>query len=396
MIMWWDWTEITLFESVLFSILSIFVLYLVCFGVLRLFCFLRKIRDPFGSFDFFQKANFRVLFGFVFVFLFYYLFALLNLAWFSTLFIVCLSFVGFATQFNVIKNWLKKPLLLSRKNGYAIAVFSILIVSIFLSSMLITGFYGSTIDDGADHTLMMRIVLDNPVSLLTRSGLPLANLTLNYPSGAHVLSAFFVSLFNVSIQKIIILIIVILPSLIALAFYSTLRCLFKNRAISILGLILASFFTVVFTWNPMSWGGLPVLLSLYLVVSSMGLMFDFLLSKLLSYLNVFLLGLIFFISSQTYPTAFLLETLWFAMILIIKFSRIVYHNHFSKVSFYPFFKWKNVAFVVAFLVPLLFSVPYFYSIYAHNIAGVQFTELNSTSNSLAESIMGRTSFNWIP
>ena len=92
MMMWWNWTEITLFESVLFSILSIFILYLVGFGVLRLFCFLRKIRDPFGSFDFFQKANFRVLFGFVFVFLFYYLFAFLNLAWFSTLFIVCLSF----------------------------------------------------------------------------------------------------------------------------------------------------------------------------------------------------------------------------------------------------------------------------------------------------------------
>ncbi len=395
MMMWWDWTEISLFESVLFSILSIFILYLVGFGVLRLFCFLRKMGDPFGSFDFFQKANFRVLFGFVFVFLFYYLFAFLNLAWFSTLFIVCLSFVGFATQFNVIKNWLKKPLSLSRKNGYAIAVFSILIVSIFLSSMLITGFYGSTIDDGADHTLMTRIVLDNPVSLLTRSGLPFANLTLNYPSGAHVLSAFFVSLLNVSIQKIVILIIVILPSLIALAFYSTLRCLFKNRAISILGLVLASFFTVVFTWSPVSWGGLPVLLSLYLVVSSMGLIFEFLLSKQLSYLNVFLLGLIFFISSQTYPTAFLLETLWFAMILIIKFSRIVYHNHFSEVSFYSFFKWKNVAFVVVFLVPLLFSVPYFYSIYAHNIAGIQFTELNSTSNSLAESIMGRTSFNWI-
>ncbi len=396
MMMWWDWTEITLFESVLFSILSVFILYLVGFGVLRLFCSFRKTSDPFGSFDFFQKANFRVLFGFVFVYLFYYLFAFVNLAWVSILFIVSLSLVGFATQFNVIKNLLKKPSsLVFRKHGYSIAIFSILIVSVFLSSMLITGFYGSTIDDGADHTLMTRIVLDNPVSLLTRSGLPFANLTLNYPSGAHVLSAFFASLLNVSIQKIVILIVVVLPTLISLAFYSTLKCLFNNRAISILSLIVVSFFSFVFIWTPISWGGLPVLLSFYLVISSVGLIFEFLLSKHLSYLNVFLLGLIFFISSQTYPTAFLLGTLWFGMILIIKFSRTIYHNHLSKVSFYSFFKWKNVAFVVVFLIPLLFSVPYFYSIYANNIAGVQFTELNSTSNSLAESIMGRTNFNWI-
>ena len=395
MMMWWDWTEITLFESVLFSVLSILILYLVGFGVIRLFCLLRKISDPFSSFDFFQKANFRVLFGFVFVFLFYYLFAFLNLAWFSTLFIVCLSSVGFATQFNVLKNWFKKPLFLYRKNAYAIAVFSILIVSIFLSSMLITGFYGSTIDDGADHTLMTRIVLDNPVSLLTRSGLPIANLTLNYPSGSHVLSAFFVSLLNVSIQKIVILISVILPALIALAFYSTLKCLFKNKAISILGLVVASFFTVGFTWWPISWGGLPVLLSLYLSVSGMGLIFVFMFSKKLSYLNAFLLGLIFFISSQTYPTALLLESLWLAVILIAKLSTIIWHNHSFKISTFSFLEWKNVALVIVFLIPILFSIPYFYSIYAHNIAGVQFTELNPASNSLAESVIGRISFNWL-
>src|SRR5665647_164813 len=146
MIMWWDWTEITLFESVLFSILSIFVLYLVGFGVLRLFCFLRKMSDPFGSFDFFQKVNFRVLFGFVFVFLFYYLFAFLNLAWFSTLFIVCLSVIGIGKMFKAPKKWFKKPSLIFRNNYYNILLLVILIVVIFLSSMLITGFYGSTID----------------------------------------------------------------------------------------------------------------------------------------------------------------------------------------------------------------------------------------------------------
>ena len=350
MMMWWDWTEITLFESVLFSILTIFILYLVGFGVLSLFCSLRKTSDPFRSFDFFQKANFRVLFGFVFVYLFYYLFAFLNLALFSTLLIICLSFIGISTLFKDREKWLKRPLPRFRGNYINIAIFSILIVVIFLSSMLIAGFYGSTIDDGADHTLMTRIVLDNPVSLLTRSGQPFANLILNYPSGAHVLSAFFVSLLNVSIQKIVILISVVLPTLIALAFYSTLKCLFKNRAISILGLIVASFFTIGFSWGPLGWGGLPVLLSLYLLLSGMGLIFVFLLSKQLSYPNAFLLGLIFFISSQTYPSALLLESLWVVMILIIKLSIIVWHNHLFEVPFSSFLKWKNAAMAVVFLI----------------------------------------------
>ena len=35
-IMWWDWTEITLLDSVLFSLLSMLILYLVGSGVLRL------------------------------------------------------------------------------------------------------------------------------------------------------------------------------------------------------------------------------------------------------------------------------------------------------------------------------------------------------------------------
>jgi hypothetical protein len=391
--MWWDWTEITLFDSFLFSILSIFILYLVGFGIVGLFCSLSKKNDPFEAFDFFQKANFRVLFGFIFVYLFYYLFAFLNLALFSTLLIISLSFIGIGTRLKDTKKWFKKPLF--RKNYYNIALFSILIVSIFLSSMLITGFYGSTIDDGADHTLMTRIVLDNPVSLLTRSGQPFANLTLNYPSGSHVLSAFFVSLLNVSIQKIVILISVILPTLIALSFYSTLKCLFKNRTLSILGLVLVSFFTIGFTWWPIGWGGLPVLLSLYLAVSGMGLIFVFLLSKQLSCLNAFLLGLIFFISSQTYPTALLIESLWLVVILITKLSIKVWHIHLFKVPIYSFLKWKNVTFVIVFLIPILFSVPYFYSIYAHNIAGTQFTELNPASNSLAESVIGRISFNWL-
>ena len=127
----------------------------------------------------------------------------------------------------------------------------------------------------------------------------------------------------------------------------------------------------------------------------MGLIFVFLLLKQLSYLNAFLLGLIFFISSQTYPSALLLESLWLILILTTKLLKIVWYNHSFKVTIFSFLKWKNVAFAIAFLIPILLSVPYFYSIYTHNIANFQFAESNHAANSFEESVMGHISFNWL-
>jgi hypothetical protein len=260
--------------------------------------------------------------------------------------------------------------------------------------MLITGFYGSTNDDGADHALMIRIILNNPNALLTRTAQPYASFILNYPLATHVLCAFFVTLLDVPIQKIVMMISVILPTLIALSFYSTIKCLFKSKVLSILGLIIVAFFTIGLSWVPVSWGGLPVLLSLYLSISSMGLIFV-LLKKKMTCLNASFLGLIFFIASQTYPVALLIVSLWFFLILCVKLLPKFRNIHKWTVSFSSLFSRINMAIAIAFLIPILFSAPYFYSIYTHNIAGVQFNTLNSESNSLAEVVKARIGFNWL-
>ena len=397
--MWWDWTSITLWDSVLFSLVSIVTLYFVGSGILRLVFFLTKKADPFGSFDFVVKTNLRIVFGLIFTFLIILILSIFNVLFLeSTVLIIVIAAIGFVVTRQSFKLRLPKKIN-PKKHVPIIAVFLVLLTIIILSSTLIVGFYGSTNDDGADHTLMVRILLDNPNALLTRSAQPYANFPLNYPSGTHVLCAFFVSLLNVSIQKIVLLVSVILPSLIALSFYSTIKCLFKNKVLSMLGLIIGAFFTIGLSWSPISWGGLPLLLSFYISISGIGLIYVFLLKEKMTWLNASLLGLIFFISSQTYPDALLLIFFWFLLILIVKLLPRIRNIGNWTFTVQLFLYRKNVFLLIAFLVPLLFSVPYLFSYYGNNIAGIRFPIVNSTLNlisaSTSEIVKTKISFDWL-
>jgi hypothetical protein len=260
--------------------------------------------------------------------------------------------------------------------------------------MLITGFYGSTNDDGADHTLITRIILDNPSSLLTRSTQPYSSFLLSYPSGAHVLCAFFVTLFGVSIQKIVIMISVVLPCLIALAFYSTIKYLFENRLISLLGLIVAGFFTIGVSWAPVFWGGLPLLLSLYLTTSAVGLIYVFILKQKMTYMKGFFLGLILFVTSQTYPAALLIVFLWFLLLLGVKSQREIRNLQKGKI-FSAILNKRNLITVIAFLLPIFMSFPYFFSVFKSNLINAQSTMLISNPNVSVEMVKGHISFNWL-
>jgi hypothetical protein len=396
--MWWDWSEITLLDSVMFSLLSVLTLYLVGTGVLRLICALSKKVDPFGSFDFLVKTNFRILFGFIFVFLFLLVFSFFNLPFLvSTLLIVAIAIIGFVTTNHRIKLRLPEKI---RFHNYApvLFVFLIILTTLFFSSMLISGFYGSTNDDGADHTLAIRVILNNPSSLITRVAQPYAAFMLSYPSGTHGLSAFLLTLLNVPIQKIVMLASTIMPSLIALSFYSTINCLFKNKALSVLGLIVASFFTIGLSWAPVFWGGLPLLLSFYVSISGMGVIYVFLLEDKMIWLNAALLGLVFFISFQTYPVAVLMLGFWFMLILIFKLVPRFRNIRSWEFSVSSIINRRNMTFMMSFLVPILFSVPYLFSYYTNEIAGARFpivSSLNSVSTVTSEIVKTKISFNWV-
>ena len=397
--MWWDWSDITLLDSVLFSLISLLILYLVGSGVLRLICRFSKKTDPFSSFDFIVKTNFRIFFGFVFVFLFIYVLSTVNFPFIaSTLVVVVLTALGFVVTRKTLKMNFSERLRL-KNCSYVIIVSVVLLVIVFFSSMLIAGSYGTTNDDGAEHTLIVRIILDNPNSLLTRNGLPYLNDFLKIPSGVHVLSAFFVSLLGVSIQKIILMVGAILPILIALSFYSTLKCLFNRKDLSIIGLILSAFFTIGLSWLPLSWGGLPLLFSLYLSICGMGLIYSFVQSQKMTWLNSMLLGLLFLISLHTYPIAVLFLLFWFLLILITKIlpkPRVI-NNRIIFTSL--FFNRKNLGLIIAFCIPLLFSLPFIYSYYTNFIAGFHFYSsnytLSSTSALSAEIMKTRINFNWV-
>lgn len=393
--MWWDSTEITLFDSVLFSLLTMLILYLVGSGFLRLISTVTKRVDAFHSFDLFQKINFRIIFGFIFIFLLVLFFSFFNVSFLtSTLLIIAIAMVGFASARPNFK--LKFPKKFRLKNySFFILVVVVLLAVVFFSSMLINGFYGSTNDDGADHTLMTRIILDNPHALITRSGQPYVSFRLTYPSSTHVLCAFFVTVLGVPIQKIVIMMSVILPCLIALSFYSTLKCLFENKVLSILGLIIAAFFTIGLSWAPIFWGGLPLLLTLYLSITGMGLIFVFLLKKKMTYLNALLIGLVLFIASQTYPVALLIVSLWFVLILSVKLLSKTRDDHGWQVSPNSFFDRKKIAITIVFLIPILFSIPYFYNIYSHNFVNAQINTLDAASNLSAKVVKTQIGFNWL-
>lgn len=392
--MWWDSTQITVLESVLFSIFTIAILYLVGFSFVKLFSIFGKLADPFSSFDFVQKITFRILFGLIFVVLFAVVFSFFGLSFFiSTLLIILMGCLGLTVAFFGVKLRLPKGERF-RKYALLIIIFGMFISVIFISSMLINGFYGSTNDDGADHTLMVRIVLDNPNVLLTRSGGSYASFLIRYPLGTHVLAAFFVTLLSVPVQKIVILLSAIFPALIALSFYSTVKCLFDNKVLALLSLIISGFFIFNLSLAPISWGGLPLLLSVWLLISSMGLFFTFLMKQKMSSLNAFLIGVVFLVVSQTYPVALLMMIFWFLLILSLKLFGKLGENRSYTFSITSIFKRSNILFFLSFLLPTFLALPYFYFLLTHNFDILQNTLITIVSQ-WVEPVKKSISFNWL-
>jgi hypothetical protein len=390
--MWWDLNQIGLFDSALFSIVCILILFFVGSGIIRIVSAISKDRLML-SLDFYQKIGFNTFLGFCFVVFFIFIFSILNVPFFiSTLLVVMIAVVGFLLK----RPSLRLPKSIGVKRVVTICMLIATVVAlILLSSALISGFYGSTNDDGADHTLMTRIVLDSPNAVLTHSPEPFGNYFINYPLGSHVFSAFFVTLLGVGIQKIIILISVVVPVLTVLACYATIKSLFGNSTLSILGTIVLAFFTIGVSFVPISWGGVPLLLSMYILVSSMGLVYIFLLKNKLTALGAFFLGLIFFAASQTYPVALLMVTLWFLLVLGTKLLYSIRGSWNLKRLIHTVLKRRNLVILAAFLLPIVFSIPYFSSVLDHKSALIQSNRLDPPMSLPAEIVKARVGFNWL-
>jgi hypothetical protein len=393
--MWWDWTQITALDSFLFSITAIIILLFVGSGILRLICRVGKINNPFNSLDFIQKAILKIFLGFAAIIFSVFTASFLSIPFFFTIILVILiAVVGFLIYHPLLRTKFPK---ITVKN-YKIIIYYLLIMAIVLGvliscSNLIAGLYGSTNDDAADHTMMIRVIMDNSNALLTRSAQPYANFQLNYPSGSHVICAFFTILLNVPIQKIVLMVSAVLPALIALAFYFTLQCLFKNKYLTIIGSVVSGFFTVSVSWGPIGWGGLPVLASFYLSIMGLGLMYLFLFNDKVTVLNAALLGLVFFTALETYPISFLFTL--FSLIVLL-FLRAFKKRNITKISLRNRINGgRKIILFAAFLVPVLFSLPYLYVYYTNYASVIQpNVPLNPSTYQSVEMVKPRISFIW--
>lgn len=388
--MWWDWTtSITLTDSLLFTTVSIIILYVVGFGIFELLSSHGKI-NLFKKFDWLQKFTFRVLFGFIFLIFFITIFSMFNLPFLlSSLIILGLTVVGVMVSRRRLD--FRFPRTDLKTIAAILTVIIVASVVVFFSSSLVAGYYGSTNDDGADHTLSVRLILENPYVIISRSQEPYATTFFSYPSGSHVVSGFLLTILNVQIQKIVILTGAILPILIALGFYSTLRCLFGNRSLSIIGLVLSGVFSVGYLWLPMSWGGLPLLMSLFLSVCAIGLIHTFLMKDNLNWLSSLVLGLLFFAALQTYPVALLFMFLWFILVLSARFLFQVHNSRNVK----SYFNWRTLVLVISFLIPILISLPYIYSIQNRFFSGSVFSAINQTYDPFARTLKPLIAFDWL-
>jgi hypothetical protein len=325
----------------------------------------------------------------VFVFLLSFLSSVFNSFLLTVLITVGLAAIGCLRRrprffFDLLRNLSAKHFV------YPSIMFALLTAILLVSISVSAGSYGSTNDDAAFHTLNTYVLIQNPGALISRSALPYADFVLNYPSAPHVLSAFLVTSLGVSIQKIVILVSSLLPCLIALSFYSSIIVLFKNRTLSTIGAVVAGLFVLSVFFYPISWGGLPLLLSLWFSVGSMGLIYLFLFEGARSYISSFLLGLLFLTASQTYPDALLVLIFWSLIVLFTSLLTNRLRIRFTKQIL------SNLLLLFSFLFPLLLSIPYFYTVFSsYDLSRLQIVPLDPAANILAESIRSRIDFNWL-
>jgi hypothetical protein len=106
-----------------------------------------------------------------------------------------------------------------------------------------------------------------------------------------------------------------------------------------------------------------------------------------------LVGFLFFIATQTYPTLFLLVLTWFSLILV---TSLVQKLRDKQWSFSAPQLSKGLGLVLAFLIPVAFSIPYLYRYYLNSISGVRFDiPIMPVSSFWGEFVKAKIGFNWL-
>jgi hypothetical protein len=263
--------------------------------------------------------------------------------------------------------------------------------------------YGSTNDDGAFHTFVIRVILENPKALLEYTAKPLADFIIAYPSGSHTLAAFFVAILGVPIEKIVIMVSAALPGMMALAFYSLTKHMLKSRMIAIVAAFVSSFLTTNVSWVPLSWGALPSLISLYLTVNGMVIIYRLFETRNHRWTDACLAGFSFLMAVLTYPAALLYLGIWFLLLILRKMFLMTRNRKLvSESALQSVLNPKNLVAGVALLVPLLLAIPYILIVLYHSTSSLQnyppdanFTEIAQNQQIISDLVRQRINFNWL-
>jgi hypothetical protein len=387
--MWWGWGQITLIDCVLLAVLIPLITGIIGYGFFKILSFGKKPNNGLlQNFDIIQKINLYIIFGIASLFFIVLIFSAFNMQFFtSTVAVALFTLIGLITKIAFKPGSIQSAKRSLRfMNKWAVIVLFLFILVTVLSSSLITGFYGSGNTDGADHTFLTKLVLDNPNILWSHCSDTYNVYQIKYPLGTHVFSAFFVFALNIPLQKVVELMAVILPSLIALSFYSTIKCLFSNKLMAVLGLIISGFLSVGFSFAPIWWSGLPLLLSLYLTVSILGFAYMLLIKKPVTWCSAFIVGMLLFITVHTYPVAFLIASLWVLVLISVKLLEK------SRKIKWRFTK-NTIIIFVAFFIPISLCIPFIWFIYSTMTVPVNYLRINTDSWGVI-TIRDRLYFNW--
>lgn len=252
------------FLQVTFS--SVVMLCLIGYGSIRFIeiIFKKKLlhfaNQLFGlSSDFVVKINFFLFIGVSFLLL--YAQVLLLLKVFNVLTLYSLSVLsGIVLLFDILKNKEKIPLNLFRVRPLLpiIGITISLGLIALLRSTIILGELASTAGDAAVHSVIIsRIIRFN---IFSQGFL--------YLPGSHVIAAFLTIILDIPIYKTVTLLTASFSVLVFLSFY----CLGVSHTQKPMYGYLCAFLATLFwfsTYSPIYWGGLPVMIGIYVTVSFM-------------------------------------------------------------------------------------------------------------------------------
>ena len=361
-----------------------------------------KNKDPFAELSQLQKVNFRMFTGMAFTFIILSTLSVFRFTFTQECYLYLISIVALSSYLLFFK--LKANHNLRKKINFVDNIPTILTALVILAVLilcanLISGYYGSMNDDGSYHTFKIRVILDNPVSLITHSSQPYASYTDVYPSLAHSLSASFVELFGIPIQDIVVMFSAILPAMIVFAFSASMYTIFRNKIISLIGAVLSGFFTLGYSWGPMAFNALPLLMSFFVTITGLGLIFYLFRSSEFNWISAFIISLVFIVSFQTYYISSIVIILWMAILLIIRYARQP-----SKLS-YKFLRKFRARYYLhilgAFFIPITILIPYLIAFYNNRNPFLQnyapdipLQYFSSGRNAIIDLIQQRTTFNW--